>query len=258
MIVDTHTHLFVEEFENDLDETVARARTAGVEKLLMPNIDCSTLPALLETCKRFPGICYPMLGLHPTSVTENFRNDLIQLHTELERSASYIGIGEVGLDFYWDSTFRNEQMEAFDEQIQWALAYDLPLVIHMRKAFDELMQCLEPYRQTPLRGIFHSFTGEDVDVKQMLSFDRFMLGINGVVTFKKSKLPAILKTSVPLERLVVETDSPYLAPVPHRGQRNESAYVCDVLQKVADIYEVSLEYASQVTSENAFRLFGNL
>lgn len=255
MIVDTHTHLFVEEFADDFEATVERARAAGVEKLFMPNIDGTTIDALLEACRKFPGVCYPMLGLHPTSVTESFRDDLRTMEVLLRQPNPYIAIGEVGLDLYWDTTYRREQMEAFDTQIRWALEYDLPLVIHSRKAFAELMECLEPYRHTPLRGIFHSFTGDDGDVSSWLSFDNFLLGINGVVTFKKAVLPAVLKSRVPLERLVVETDSPYLAPVPHRGGRNESAYVKDVLQKVADIYEVSLEEAARVTTENALRLF---
>lgn len=255
MIIDTHTHLFSEEFRDDFEAVMERAQAAGVEKLLMPNIDRSSLEDLLAACRRFPTVCYPMIGLHPTSVKEDFKEELAYLRQQLEQSNAYIAVGEVGLDFYWDTTFRNEQIEAFDEQIQWALAYDLPLVIHCRKAFPELMDCLESYRHTPLRGIFHSFTGDDGDTERLLSFDRFLLGVNGVVTFKKSVLPAVLKSRVPLDRLVVETDSPYLAPVPHRGRRNESAYVKDVLQKVADIYEVSVEEAACVTSGNASRLF---
>ena len=255
MIVDTHTHLFDDAFRDDFDAVVAQAQATGVEKLLMPNIDCSTLDDLLSACRRHPGVCYPMLGLHPTSVNAGFREELSALRLQLKDTHPYIAIGEVGLDFYWDTTFREEQIAALNEQICWALEFDLPLVIHCRKAFPELLSCLEPYRQTPLRGVFHSFTGEDVDVEQLLSYSRFLLGINGVVTFKKSILPAVLKSRVPIERLVVETDSPYLAPVPHRGQRNESAYVSDVLRKVAEIYEVAPEEAAKVTTENAFRMF---
>ena len=255
MIVDTHTHLFGEEFRDDLDAVVERARSAGVERLLMPNIDCSTVDDMLAACARFPGVCHPMLGLHPTSVTASYRDDLRLLRERLVQPHPYIAVGEVGLDLYWDTTFRREQMAAFDEHIGWALEHDLPLVIHSRKAFPELMTCLKPYASTSLRGVFHSFTGDDGDVEQLLSFGRFLVGVNGVVTFKKSVLPAVLRSSVPLSRVVVETDSPYLAPVPHRGTRNESAYVCDVLRKVADIYDVSLEEAARTTTENAFRLF---
>lgn len=255
MIVDTHTHLFEEAFRDDFDEVVSRAQAQDVKKLLMPNIDSSTLDNLLRACCRYPDVCYPMLGLHPTSVNADFHNELATLQRQLESENSYIGIGEVGLDFYWDTTYRQEQIAAFNEQIGWALTYDLPLVIHCRNAFPELLSCLEPYRQTALRGVFHSFTGEGVEVDQLLAYPHFLLGINGVVTFKKSHLPAILKARVPLERLVVETDSPYLAPVPHRGGRNESAYVRNILQKVADIYEISLEKAAQVTTENALRMF---
>lgn len=256
MIVDTHTHLFGEEFHDDFEAVVERARAAGVEKLLMPNIDRSTLDDLLAACRRFPAVCHPMIGLHPTSVKGDFREELSYLRQQLEEcSRDYVAVGEVGLDFYWDTTFRDEQIEALDEQIRWALDFDLPLVIHCRKAFPELTDCLEPYRHTELRGVFHSFTGDDGDTERLLSFDRFLLGVNGVVTFKKSVLPAVLKSRVPLHRLVVETDSPYLAPVPHRGQRNESAYVKDVVQKVADIYEVSVAEVARITSENAVRLF---
>ncbi len=255
MIVDTHTHLFDEVFRDDFDAVVSRARAAGVGKLLMPNIDCSTLDDLLAACRRHPSVCHPMLGLHPTSVNVGFHDDLTMLRRQLECANPYVAIGEVGLDFYWDTTFRQDQIAALNEQIGWAVEFNLPLVIHCRNAFPELLSCLEPYRHTSLRGVFHSFTGDGVEVEKLLAYPRFLLGINGVVTFKKSVLPAMLKSRVPLERLVVETDSPYLAPVPHRGQRNESAYVCDVLQKVADIYEVTLEEAAQVTTKNAFRMF---
>ena len=255
MIVDTHTHLFDEAFHDDFEAAVAHAQDAGVGKLLMPNIDCTTVDSLLTACQRFPGVCYPMIGLHPTSVNANYRKDLTTLKSLLDEVHPYIAIGEVGLDFYWDTTFREEQIEAFNEQIRWALEFNLPLVIHCRKAYPELLACLAPYKQTALRGIFHSFTGDDVDTEQILSYTNFLLGINGVVTFKKSVLPAVLKSSIPLERLVVETDSPYLAPVPHRGKRNESAYVCNVVQKVAEVYDVSIEEAARVTTENAFRMF---
>lgn len=255
-MIDTHTHLFCEEFDEDRAQVVERAREAGVDKLLMPNIDLSTLPALRRMCGDYPGYCYSMIGLHPTSVTPGFRTELEALKRELDKDPhAYIAIGEVGLDLYWDSTYREEQMEAFREQIRWALEYDLPLVIHCRRACDELLECLEPYRETALRGVFHSFTGDDGDIDRLLSFRNFLFGINGVVTFKKSVLPAVLPSRIPLNRVVVETDSPYLAPVPHRGRRNESAYVVDVLQKVADVYGISLEEAGRVTSQNACNMF---
>lgn len=258
MIIDTHTHLFCEEFNDDLPETIERAKNAGVGKLLMPNIDCSTLDALLHTCESYRGYCFPMLGLHPTSVNADFRKDLESLKARLEPGHPYIAIGEVGLDLYWDRTYEKEQIEAFMEQLHWALEYDLPLVIHCRNAQDVLMKCMEPYKSTPLRGIFHSFTGTKEEASQLLSFEHFLLGINGVVTFKKSTLPEVMKASVPINRVVVETDSPYLAPVPHRGKRNESAYVRDVLQKVAEIYDLSLDEAAVVTTRNALRMFGNI
>ena len=255
MIIDTHTHLFCEEFEEDLPEVIDRAISAGVEKLFMPNIDVSTLDRLLHVCDCYPETCLPMLGLHPTSVDAGYKDELSLLKQYLLRPNRFVAIGEVGLDLYWDTTFSQEQVDAFNEQIHWAMEFNLPLVIHCRKAFPKLIECLEPYKETSLRGIFHSFTGDDGDVCQLLSFKNFLFGINGVVTFKKSKLPAVLRSSIPLDRLVVETDSPYLAPVPHRGQRNESAYVRDVLIKVAEIYEITVDEAAAITSENACRLF---
>ena len=258
MIVDTHTHLFCEEFNEDLPETIERAKSAGVARLLMPNIDCSTLDDLLRTCESYKGYCFPMLGLHPTSVNADFRKELDSLKERLKPGHPYIAIGEVGLDLYWDRTYEKEQKEAFIEQLHWALEYDLPLVIHSRSAHEMLMECMEPYKSTPLRGIFHSFTGTEEEASQLFSFENFLLGINGVVTFKKSTLPDVLKASVPVSRVVVETDSPYLAPVPHRGKRNESAYVRDVLQKVADIYGLSLDEAAAVTTQNALRMFRNI
>ena len=256
MVIDTHTHLFCEEFDEDRAQVVARAKETGVDKLLMPNIDLSTLEPLLGMCCDYPGYCLPMIGLHPTSVAADFRTELQALKQELDKNPhTFIAIGEVGLDLYWDDTFLQEQLEAFNEQIRWALEYDLPLVIHCRKAFDQLLDCLEPYRKTPLRGVFHSFTGDDGDINRILSFHNFLLGINGVITFKKSVLPTLLPERIPLERLVVETDSPYLAPVPHRGRRNESAYVVDVLQKLADVYSIPMAQAGQITSQNAVKLF---
>ncbi len=258
MIIDTHTHLFCEEFNDDLPETIERAKNAGVARLLMPNIDCSTLDDLLRVCESYKGYCFPMIGLHPTSVHAGFRKDLESLKSRLKQGHPYIAIGEAGLDLYRDRTYEKEQTEAFTEQLCWALEYDLPLVIHCRNAHEALMRCMDPYKSAPLRGIFHSFTGTEEEALQLLSFEHFLLGINGVVTFKKSTLSDVLKASVPISRVVVETDSPYLSPVPHRGKRNESAYARDVMLKVADIYGMSLEEAAAVTTQNALRVFGNI
>lgn len=255
MIIDTHSHLFTEEFDDDLPEVMSRAREAGVGRIYMPNIDASTVEALLRVCRAYKGYCFPMLGLHPTSVNAGYQAELDAMKPMLdEPSHPFVAIGEVGLDLYWDKTFRNEQEDAFRQHIAWALEYDLPLVIHCREAFDELYAIMCDYRQTSLRGIFHSFTGSAEDARRLLSFEGFMLGINGVLTFKKSNLPGVL-TGVPLERVVLETDSPYLAPVPHRGKRNESAFVRYTLAHVASVYGRDVEEVADVTTKNAKKVF---
>lgn len=196
-----------------------------------------------------------MIGLHPTSVNETYEQELAIVRERLSAPNYFVAIGEIGLDLYWDRTFLKEQLLVFERQIEWALEYELPVVIHTREAFDYIYKVMEPYKKTALRGIFHSFTGTPEEAARLLEFDGFMLGINGVVTFKKSTLPETLLT-VPLERIVLETDSPYLTPVPNRGKRNESANVKDTLAKVAEIYQKSLEHVAQVTSENALKVFG--
>lgn len=254
-MIDTHSHLFAEEFVADLPQVIERAKTAGVMKVFMPNIDDTTIRELLEVCAAYKGFCYPMLGFHPTSVDGDYKARLMPMKELLVEGHPYIAIGEVGMDLYWDKTYLKEQQAALDEQIQWALEYDLPLIIHCRDAFPGLFEVLSPYKDTNLSGIFHSFTGSAEEANQLLDYPDFRIGINGVVTFKKSTLPETLK-NVPLSKIVLETDSPYLAPVPNRGKRNESANVRDTLMKVADIYQMDPEYVAQVTSVNALKVFG--
>ena len=254
-MIDTHSHIFAEEFAEDRAEAIARAKEVGVRKLFLPNIDDTSLDAMLETCRQNPGYCYPMLGFHPTSVegpddiykVRDMKRHLVEGHP-------YIAIGEVGLDLYWDKTWIKEQQQVLEEQIQWALEWDLPVVLHCRDAFPELFSVLEPYKNTPLTGVFHSFTGTVDEALQLVDYTRFMIGINGVVTFKKSTLPEALK-HVPLERLVLETDSPYLAPVPFRGKRNESAYVKRVAVKLAELYEKEIGEVERQTTANALKVF---
>ena len=198
-----------------------------------------------------------MIGLHPTSVNANYEKELEIVARELKFSKEYVAIGEIGMDLYWDKTYLKEQQIVLDKQVNWALEYDLPVVIHCRDAFDYIYKVLEPYKKTPLRGIFHSFTGTAEEATRVLEFSDFFIGINGVVTFKKSHLPEIL-SGIPLEKIVLETDSPYLTPVPNRGRRNESAYVKDTLMKVSEIYGMSPEAVGDVTSENALKVFGML
>lgn len=256
-IVDTHTHLFVTEFDADRSEAVARARAAGVVRAYMPCIDMASLPALLEMCRTYPDFCFPMIGLHPTELGEHPAALLDEMESLLRQSSHpFVAVGEVGLDFYWDESRKEEQIEIFERQIGWARQYDLPLAIHSRKAFDELYALMDKYRGSRLRGIFHCFDGTPDEARALLDFPGFYLGIGGVVTYKKSKLPATLKEAVPLQRLVLETDSPYLPPVPHRGGRNESSYIVDTASFLASLYGVDVSEVARITCENANRLFG--
>ena len=240
-----------------MPQVIDRARSEGVTHIFMPNIDSTTIGSMLSVCNTYKGYCFPMIGLHPTSVNAGYEKELEIVTRELKSSNEYIAIGEVGIDLYWDKTFLKEQQIALDKQINWALEYDLPVVIHCRDAFDYIYKVLEPYKNTSLKGIFHSFTGTDEEAARILEFSGFLIGINGVVTFKKSHLPEIL-AGIPLGKIVLETDSPYLTPVPNRGKRNESAYVKDTLMKVSEIYGMSPEAVGDVTSENALKVFGML
>lgn len=252
--IDTHSHLFLEEFANDLPEVIDRAKSSGVSKIFMPNIDNSTIAPMLQVVEQYKDYCYPMMGLHPTSVNTDYKNELLQMKPLLEDINSYVAVGEIGIDLYWDKTYLKEQLEAFDIQIQWALEYDLPIVIHSRESFDEVYTVLKRYSATNLSGVFHSFTGTLDEALKLLEFGSFKLGINGVVTFKKSTLPDVLK-HVPLGKIVLETDSPYLTPVPNRGRRNESANIKDTLKKVAEIYQKEVEIIAKMTTDNALDLF---
>lgn len=252
--IDTHTHLFCEEFCEDVDAAIARAVDAGVERLCLPCIKLETLPALLSLCERHPGICYPMIGLHPTDVTPDYKAELDVMEKILRADNRFIAVGEVGLDFYWSEEFRKEQFEAFEAQIAWAKEYSLPLVIHSRSAFKELSEVMEEHRSAGLMGVFHCFSGDETEAQALLSHEGFYLGVGGVLTYKKSNLRDVLST-VPLERVVLETDSPYLAPVPHRGKRNESSYIPHIAEALAAVYGCTVERVAQVTTENALSLF---
>ena len=252
--VDTHTHLFTAEFDADRAGVVQRAMDAGVSALCLPAINEESLKPLLEMCDTFPGVCYPMIGLHPTELGDDYSSVLDRMHALLKSDDRFIAIGEVGLDFYWDDTRKKEQADVFCRQIEWALEMDLPLVIHSRSAFDELYAIMDSYRGRGLRGVFHCFSGSEDEACKLLSFDGFYLGIGGVVTYKKSTLPQVLE-SVPLERVVLETDSPYLAPVPKRGKRNESAYVPYVAEFLSGVYHSPVEHIAEVTTGNAHNLF---
>lgn len=253
-LVDTHTHLFTEEFDEDRELAVIRAEQAGVKRMFMPNIDDTSVDDMLALCNRHE-FCFPMIGFHPTSVDAGWQERLSVIEQWLRTSGQrFYGIGEVGMDLYWDKTFKKEQMEVLHRQIGWALEFGLPLIIHCREAYPELLEVMEPYKHTELQGIFHSFTGTLDDAEKLLEYPHFMLGINGVVTFKKSNLSQVLK-QVPLERVVLETDSPYLAPVPYRGRRNESSFLVKIAEKLSEIYDVSYDVVGQTTTENALKVF---
>lgn len=251
---DTHTHLDGEEFKADLPDVIGRAKAQGVGRVLVPAIDLKSVDTVLAVCRQFPGYAFPMIGLHPEEVKADWETQLCQLKARFTE-ASFIAIGEVGLDFYWDRTFEREQLLAFEAQVEWAVETQLPLMIHCRKAQNELLHILKRYEKELSGGVFHCFTGNQKEAEQLLKFERFALGIGGVLTFKSSHLREDLPAVVPLERIVLETDSPYMAPVPHRGERNESAFVRLVLEKLAEVYGVSAEEVAQTTEENVRRIF---
>lgn len=251
---DTHTHLDGEEFKADLPDVIGRAKAQGVGRVLVPAIDLKSVDTVLAVCRQFPGYAFPMIGLHPEEVKADWETQLRQLKARFTE-ASFIAIGEVGLDFYWDRTFEREQLLAFEAQVEWAVETRLPLMIHCRKAQNELLHILKRYEKELSGGVFHCFTGNQKEAEQLLKFERFALGIGGVLTFKSSHLREDLPAVVPLERIVLETDSPYMAPVPHRGERNESAFVRLVLEKLAKVYGVSAEEVAQTTEENVRRIF---
>ncbi len=253
--IDTHCHLDGEEFRDDLDAVVQRAKDAGCARVFVPAIDLSSCQTVMEVCQRYPDYCYPMLGLHPEEVKADWREVLLTLQSQLSTS-NCIAIGEVGLDFYWSREYEQEQLEAFEEQVRWSVETRLPLMIHCRKAQNEMVAILKRYARELPGGVFHCFTGNEVEARQLLEFDNFVLGVGGVLTFKKSHLPEVLLASVPLDRIVIETDAPYMAPVPMRGQRNEPAFIRHVITKMAEAYRVSEDEICRQTNENVRKVFG--
>ena len=259
-MIDTHCHLDGEEFREDLEAVVARAREAGVEAVGVPAIDLKSCDSVMALCHHYQGFCYPMLGLHPEEVRADWREVLAQIRQRFTPDVT--AIGEVGLDFYWSREFEQEQMLAFEEQVKWSIELRLPLMIHCRKAQNEMVGLLKKYKDDLPGGVFHCFTGNELEARELLQFERFVLGIGGVLTFKKSKLPetlvgaagCLLTPLVPLSRIVLETDAPYMAPVPMRGQRNEPAYVAFVLRRLADVYGLSEEEVARQTNANCEKI----
>ena len=254
ILIDTHTHLYSEEFKEDIDAVIERAQQLGVSKFYLPGIDSNSITDMLTLEEKYPGVCIPMMGLHPCYVKENYRQELAIVEEWLEKR-SFPAVGEIGLDFYWDKTFVKEQHEAFDTQMQWALNKNLPIVIHTRNAMQETIEAVKPFAAKGLRGIFHCFSGSHESAQQIVKMG-FYLGIGGVITYKNAGLPAALE-QISLEYLVLETDAPYLTPVPYRGKRNESGYLRYVAEKLADVKKVSLEELAAITSANAQKIFGS-
>lgn len=255
-MIDTHAHLDGVEFNDDRDEVVVRARQAGVTKILIPAIDLQSSASVMNTCSRYPGYAFPMVGLHPEEVKTDWRAQLTDIKERFLHSASsVIAIGEVGLDYYWSRDYEQEQLQAFEEQVRWSVETRLPLMIHCRKAQNEMVALLRRYKDELPGGVFHCFTGNAHEAEELLQFDRFVLGIGGVLTFKKSHLPEVLPAVVPISRIVLETDAPYMAPVPMRGKRNESAYVAHVMSRLAEAYDMSEAAIEAATDKNVARIF---
>ena len=251
-LIDTHTHLYVREFKEDIDSVVERAINEGVEKFYLPAIDSSENDALLELEKKFPGKMYAMAGLHPCSVKENYKEELAAIEQQLSQR-EFAAIGETGLDFYWDTTFTKQQYESLHTQAEWAIQYKLPLVLHTRNAIQETIDVIKEYKETGLTGIFHCFSGTLSNAKEIID-SGFLLGIGGVVTFKNSGLAEVIK-DIDLKYLVLETDAPYLTPSPYRGKRNESGYLKYIVQKIAETKDLTVEEVAAQTTKNANEIF---
>lgn len=252
MLIDTHSHIYSEDFTQDRDEALQRAYDSGVKKIVLPNIDSGSIRHMLDLSDAYPHFCYPLMGLHPTSVDEDYEEELQAVEYWLEKRKFY-GIGEIGIDLYWERKFKNEQISAFRHQLKLAKSKNLPVVIHVRNSFDETYKVVKEEQDGSLKGIFHCFTGSKKEAKKVVELGMF-LGIGGVLTFKNSNLSDVLK-KVDIKNLVLETDSPYLSPEPKRGKRNESAYLTYVAQKVADIYGLPLDEVAEITTANARKIF---
>ena len=253
MFIDTHTHLFVEQFNEDREEVVQRATDAGVEVMLLPNIDLESIPQMNELAAKYPNNCFPMMGLHPGSVNENWQETLKTIEKELFEN-KYIAVGEIGIDLYWSREFEEAQKEVFRQQVLWAKELGKPIVIHAREAFDEIFEIIDELNDDSLTGIFHCFTGTLEQANHVIDYGGFKMGLGGVLTYKKSGLDKVIE-NVDLKHLVLETDSPYLPPTPYRGKRNESSYLLHIAEKLADVQSITLKQVAEVTTQNAKEIF---
>ena len=254
MFIDTHAHLYSEEFKTDVAEIILKAQKSNVNYVLLPNIDLTSINPMLDLSHKFPN-CIPMIGLHPGYVKEDWQHQLSYIEQKLfESPEKYCAVGEIGMDLYWDTTYCEEQKIVFRKQIQWSKELKLPIAIHCRNAFDEIFEILDQENSNELTGVFHCFTGNIDQAKQILGYGGFKFGIGGVVTYKKSELPDVIQ-QIDLDHIVLETDAPYLPPVPYRGKRNESSYIPLIAEKLTEIYNCSLSEISDKTSQNAIHLF---
>ncbi|MFP4023940.1 MAG: TatD family hydrolase [Thiohalospira sp.] len=250
--VDTHTHLYLPEFDQDRDQVVKEAIDNNVKKLLLPNVDCSTINPLLNLVKKYPLNCFPMMGLHPTSVNKEYKKDMDHIEYWFKKE-NFIAIGEIGIDLYWDKTYQKQQEEVFRWQLNLAKKYNLPVVIHARESFDEIFKIVDEEIDDRLSGVFHAFTGNNNQADQIIEWG-FKIGIGGIVTFKNAGLDKVVR-NIDINHIILETDSPYLAPVPKRGKRNQSAYIKYIAEKIALIKNVSISEIAEVTTKSANQLF---
>ncbi len=255
MLIDSHTHIYLPEFDDDFSEMIEQARNAGVRYFLMPNVDVESIPQMHRAQDRLPDHAFPMMGLHPCSVKDYFETQLEVIKRHLFQPVrKYWAVGEIGIDLYWDKSTLDIQVKAFEMQIEWAKALKLPIVIHVRDAFDEIFEVLDRVHDEHLRGVFHCFTGTKEQAQKIIDYGTFKMGIGGVVTFKNGKIDQYI-SEIDLSHFVLETDAPYLAPVPYRGKRNEPAYTALVAQKIADCYHKNVDEIIQVTTQNCIDLF---
>jgi TatD DNase family protein len=250
-LIDTHAHLYLHHFKDDIEFVIERAKNNAVYKVVLPNIDSESINSMLLLAGKFPEFFYPAMGVHPGSVKENYLDELEIVKSKLSEH-SFVAVGEIGIDCYWDTTFLKEQIYSFEYQLELANQHHLPVIIHCRDSFDLIIESLEKFRGK-VKGVFHAFTGNLTQAEQIIGFG-FNIGIGGVVTFKNSGLPDVV-SKIPMEVIMLETDSPYLTPTPHRGKRNESAYILNIAERIAEIKNISLEEVSNITTGNALTLF---
>jgi TatD DNase family protein len=252
-MIDTHTHLYSEEFDTDRDDAIKRTVENGIAQLIIPSTDMSDFDAMMKLCTDYPKICFPAVGLHPTSVKHDYENELAFVEKQLN-STKFVAVGEIGIDCYWSMDYIVQQRDAFEKQVKLAERHNLPIIIHARDSFAEIFSILDRIHNSNIKGVFHGFSGNREDYLKIKKYGAFKIGIGGVITFKNSKLPQVLEI-IPITDIVLETDAPYLTPHPYRGKRNESSYLPIIAQKIAELKNISVEEIDRITSENAKTMF---